>query len=36
MALEAGCQRLMSETIQDGLLIQGKLRVYNPFRPGLA
>lgn len=35
-ALDAGCQRLMSESIQDGLLIQGKLRVYNLSRPGLA
>ena len=35
-ALDAGCQRLMSENIQDGLLIQAKLRVYNLSRPGLA
>jgi len=26
----------MSEKIQDGLLIQAKLRVYNLSRPGLA
>jgi predicted nucleic acid-binding protein len=31
-ALLARCDRLWSEDMQDGLLIDGKLRVVNPFR----
>lgn len=31
-ALEAGCATLYSEDMQDGQLIEGRLRVVNPFR----
>jgi predicted nucleic acid-binding protein len=31
-ALRAGCDVLYSEDMHDGLLIEGKLRVTNPFR----
>jgi predicted nucleic acid-binding protein len=30
-ALSAECDTLLSEDLQDGLLISGKLRVHNPF-----
>ena len=30
-ALSAECDRLLSEDLQDGLLINGRLRVLNPF-----
>lgn len=30
-ALVAGCDRLLSEDMQDGLVIEGMLRVVNPF-----
>ena len=30
-ALSAGCDTLLSEDLQDGLLINGRLRVLNPF-----
>lgn len=30
-ALVAGCDRLLSEDMQDGLVIEGVLRVVNPF-----
>jgi predicted nucleic acid-binding protein len=30
-ALEAGCDVLWSEDMQDGLVIQGSLRIINPF-----
>lgn len=30
-ALVAGCDRLLSEDMQDGLVIEGELRVVNPF-----
>jgi predicted nucleic acid-binding protein len=32
-ALHAGCETLWSEDPHDGLLIQDRLRVANPFRP---
>ena len=31
-ALEAGCTTLYSEDMQDGLLVEGQLRIVNPFR----
>jgi predicted nucleic acid-binding protein len=31
-ALDAGCTTLWSEDMQDGLLIEGRLQVLNPFR----
>ncbi|MGZ8247906.1 PIN domain-containing protein [Methylomagnum sp.] len=31
-ALEAGCDTLYSEDMQDGQVIEGRLRVVNPFR----
>jgi predicted nucleic acid-binding protein len=31
-ALEAGCERLWSEDFQDGLILDGRLRIVNPFR----
>jgi len=31
-ALEAGCATLWSEDMQDGLLIEGRLTIRNPFR----
>jgi predicted nucleic acid-binding protein len=33
-ALDAGCTSLWSEDMHDGLLIEGRLQVRNPFRPG--
>lgn len=30
-ALQAGCTRLMSEDLQSGQLIEGRLRIENPF-----
>ena len=33
-ALEAGCDTLFSEDLQDGQVIDGRLTVRNPFRPG--
>lgn len=30
-ALLAGCKALYSENMQDGLLIEGRLRIRNPF-----
>jgi predicted nucleic acid-binding protein len=32
-ALLSGCQILYSEDMQDGLLIEKKLRIVNPFKP---
>ena len=31
-AVEAGCETLWSEDMHDGLLIDGRLRISNPFR----
>jgi len=31
-ALHAGCDRLWSEDMQDGMIFDGRLRVANPFR----
>ena len=31
-ALEAGCTALLSEDMQDGLVVEGRLTVRNPFR----
>ena len=31
-ALEAGCNTLFSEDMQDGLALEGRLRIVNPFR----
>ena len=31
-ALEAGCDTLLSEDMQDGMTINGRLRIVNPFR----
>lgn len=33
-ALEAGCATLYSEDLQDGQVIDGRLTIRNPFRPG--
>jgi predicted nucleic acid-binding protein len=33
-ALRAGCDTLWSEDMQDGQVIDGKLRIVNPFRAG--
>lgn len=33
-ALEAGCAELLSEDLHDGLLVEGRLRIRNPFRDG--
>jgi predicted nucleic acid-binding protein len=33
-ALVAGCDRLLSEDMQDGLVVEGVLTVVNPFRLG--
>lgn len=30
-ALTAGCERLLSEDMQDGLMVDGRLRIGNPF-----
>lgn len=31
-AFEAGCDTLLSEDMQDDLVVEGKLRIVNPFR----
>jgi predicted nucleic acid-binding protein len=31
-ALEAGCLELLSEDLHDGLLVDGTLRIRNPFK----
>jgi predicted nucleic acid-binding protein len=31
-ALHAGCETLLSEDMQDNLLLEGRLRIRNPFR----
>ncbi|MFM2350961.1 MAG: hypothetical protein RIR04_1927 [Pseudomonadota bacterium] len=31
-ALEAGCTKLYSEHIKEGLFVEGKIRIVNPFR----
>ncbi len=33
-ALEAGCDTVCSEDMQDGQVIEGRLTIRNPFRPG--
>jgi predicted nucleic acid-binding protein len=33
-ALQARCATLYSEDMQDGLLVDGELRIVNPFTPG--
>lgn len=33
-ALQAGCERVYSEDMQDGLLIEKQLRIVNPFLSG--
>ena len=33
-ALESGCELLYSEDMQHGQVIEGRLRVINPFLPG--
>ena len=33
-ALQAGCDTLWSEDMEDGLVIDGRLRIANPFRTG--
>ena len=33
-ALEAGCTTLLTEDMQDGLLVEGRLTLHNPFRQG--
>jgi predicted nucleic acid-binding protein len=30
-ALKSGCDRLYTEDMQDGLLVEGALRIINPF-----
>jgi predicted nucleic acid-binding protein len=32
-ALKAGSRTLWSEDMQDGMIIEGRLRIANPFRP---
>ncbi|MFZ5931796.1 MAG: PIN domain-containing protein [Pseudomonadota bacterium] len=32
-ALQASCDNLWSEDMQDGVLLEGRLRITNPFRP---
>ena len=32
-ALRANCSTLWSEDMQDGIVIDGRLRIANPFRP---
>ena len=34
-ALHAGCDTLWSEDMQDGMMIEGRLRIVNPFRVGV-
>jgi predicted nucleic acid-binding protein len=31
-ALEAGCDIVLSEDLQHGLIVEGRLRIVNPFR----
>jgi predicted nucleic acid-binding protein len=31
-ALRGGCERLWSEDMQDGMVIDGRMRLFNPFR----
>ncbi len=31
-ALDAGCNTLLSEDMQNGMVFQGRLRISNPFR----
>lgn len=33
-ALQAGCETLWSEDMQDGMVVDGRLRIANPFRKG--
>jgi predicted nucleic acid-binding protein len=33
-ALLAGCDTLYSEDMQDGMIVEGRLRIRNPFNPG--
>ena len=33
-ALDAECDTLWSEDMHDGIVIQGRLRIANPFRAG--
>lgn len=33
-ALDAGCDTLWSEDMQDGMVLDGRLRIVNPFREG--
>lgn len=33
-AIEAGCDTVWSEDMQDGQVIEGRLTIRNPFRPG--
>jgi len=33
-ALEAGCTTLLTEDMQDGLVVEGRLTLRNPFRQG--
>jgi predicted nucleic acid-binding protein len=35
-ALHADCDMLWSEDMQDGMAIEGRLRIVNPFRPATA
>jgi predicted nucleic acid-binding protein len=35
-ALGAGCDRLWSEDMQNGLVVAGRLRITNPFSPASA
>ena len=32
-ALEAGCTTLYTEDMHDGLMVEGQLRIVNPFKP---
>ncbi|MFV0276816.1 MAG: hypothetical protein ACK5HY_06490 [Parahaliea sp.] len=31
-ALVSGCERLYTEDMRDGLLVEGRLRIVNPFK----
>jgi predicted nucleic acid-binding protein len=33
-ALDAGCDTLWSEDMQDGMVLEGRMRIINPFREG--
>lgn len=33
-ALEAGCETVLTEDMRDGQVIDGRLTIRNPFRPG--